>query len=93
MRYVIEELGMEVPDSNIIFCVLLQGSLDILKNMNVTVNDNLTSFHFLRHESNSRLIVSFCFHLGFNVTTDACCGFGRYNGWIICTAYGLQKSF
>lgn len=21
---------------------------------------------------------------GFNVTTDACCGFGKYRGWIVC---------
>lgn len=21
---------------------------------------------------------------GFNVTTDACCGFGKYRGWIMC---------
>ncbi|XP_050228261.1 GDSL esterase/lipase At5g08460 [Mercurialis annua] len=23
---------------------------------------------------------------GFNVTTDACCGLGKYNGWIMCIA-------
>ncbi|KAH9719131.1 Lipase GDSL domain-containing protein [Citrus sinensis] len=23
-------------------------------------------------------------HYGFNATTDACCGFGKYKGWILC---------
>lgn len=32
MRFMVEELGMELPDSSIIFCDLLQGSMDILKN-------------------------------------------------------------
>lgn len=32
MRYMIEELGEELPYSNIIFCDVFQGSMDILKN-------------------------------------------------------------
>ena len=32
MRYMIEELGEELPDSNIIFCDLFEGSMDIIKN-------------------------------------------------------------
>lgn len=36
----------------------------------------------------NRIYLSLCHfvlvHLGFNVTSDACCGFGRYNGWIMC---------
>ncbi|KAG6684792.1 GDSL esterase/lipase 7 [Carya illinoinensis] len=32
MRYMIEELGEELPDSKIIFCDLLEGSMDIIKN-------------------------------------------------------------
>ncbi|KAJ7952159.1 GDSL esterase/lipase [Quillaja saponaria] len=45
MRYMVEELNEELPDSNIIFCDVYQG---------------------------------------FNVTTEACCGFGKYKGWIMC---------
>uniref|UniRef100_A0A0A0KZW0 Uncharacterized protein n=1 Tax=Cucumis sativus TaxID=3659 RepID=A0A0A0KZW0_CUCSA len=32
MRYMVEELSMELPDSNIIFSDLLRGLMDILKN-------------------------------------------------------------
>jgi len=32
MRYMIEELGEELPDSNIIFCDMFEGSMDIIKN-------------------------------------------------------------
>ncbi|XP_028774732.1 GDSL esterase/lipase At1g71691 [Neltuma alba] len=57
MRYMIEKLTKELADLNIIFCDVLQGSMDILKN----------------HE-----------RYGFNETKDACCGFGKYKGWIMC---------
>ncbi|XP_054825316.1 GDSL esterase/lipase At1g71691 isoform X2 [Prosopis cineraria] len=57
MRYMIEKLTQELADFNIIFCDVLQGSMDILKN----------------HE-----------HYGFNETKEACCGFGKYKGWIMC---------
>ncbi|XP_057966831.1 GDSL esterase/lipase At1g71691 [Malania oleifera] len=57
MRYMVEELGRELHDSNIIFCDVFEGSMDILKN----------------HE-----------RYGFNVTADACCGLGKFNGWIMC---------
>ncbi|KAM7531419.1 hypothetical protein LguiB_034829 [Lonicera macranthoides] len=29
---------------------------------------------------------------GFNVTTDACCGYGRYRGWIMCIAPAMACS-
>ncbi|GMY30551.1 GDSL esterase/lipase At5g08460 [Fagus crenata] len=32
MRYMIEELGEELPDSNIIFCDVFESSMDIIKN-------------------------------------------------------------
>lgn len=32
MRYMIEELREELPDSNIIFCDVFEGSMDIIKN-------------------------------------------------------------
>jgi hypothetical protein len=32
MRFMIEELGEELPDSNIIFCDVFEGSMDIIKN-------------------------------------------------------------
>ncbi|KAA8520961.1 hypothetical protein F0562_011634 [Nyssa sinensis] len=57
MRYTVEELSKDLVDANIIFCDVLQGSMDIIKN----------------HEQ-----------YGFNITTDACCGLGRYRGWIMC---------
>ncbi|KAI9108322.1 hypothetical protein K1719_020513 [Acacia pycnantha] len=57
MRYMVERLTKELADFNIIFCDVLQGSMDILKN----------------HE-----------HYGFNETKNACCGFGKYKGWIMC---------
>jgi len=25
-----------------------------------------------------------CDYVGFNVTSEACCGFGKYKGWIMC---------
>ncbi|KAL6348824.1 hypothetical protein AAG906_033480 [Vitis piasezkii] len=57
MRYMLEELGEELHDANIIFCDVFEGSMDILKN-------------YKRY--------------GFNFTADACCGLGRYRGWIMC---------
>ncbi|PON69004.1 Lipase [Trema orientale] len=57
MRYTIEELGRKLRNSSIIFCDVLEASMDILQN----------------HDS-----------YGFNVTTDACCGWGKYKGWIMC---------
>ncbi|KDP25283.1 hypothetical protein JCGZ_20439 [Jatropha curcas] len=59
MRFMIEELGQELPDAKLIFCDMYEGSMDIIKN----------------HE-----------RYGFNVTTDACCGLGKYKGWIMCLA-------
>ncbi|XP_022631352.1 GDSL esterase/lipase At5g08460 [Vigna radiata var. radiata] len=56
-RYMVENLAAELPEANIIFCDVFEGSMDILKN----------------HE-----------RYGFNVTTEACCGMGKYNGWIMC---------
>lgn len=32
MRYMIEQLGKELRDSNIIFCDVFEGSMDIIKN-------------------------------------------------------------
>ncbi|KAB1215453.1 hypothetical protein CJ030_MR4G010536 [Morella rubra] len=57
MRYMIEQLGKELRDSNIIFCDVFEGSMDIIKN----------------HR-----------RYGFNVTADACCGLGKYRGWLMC---------
>ncbi|KAK6935531.1 GDSL lipase/esterase [Dillenia turbinata] len=57
MKYMVEELRHELPDANIIFCDVFQGSMDIIKN----------------HK-----------RYGFNVTTDACCGLGKYRGFIMC---------
>ncbi|KAF5729756.1 hypothetical protein HS088_TW20G00120 [Tripterygium wilfordii] len=57
MRYMVEELTREIPDANIIFCDVYEGSMDIIDN-------------HLRY--------------GFNVTTDACCGLGKYKGWVMC---------
>ncbi|KAB1208320.1 hypothetical protein CJ030_MR3G018703 [Morella rubra] len=59
MRYMVEELGQELPDVKIIFCDVYEGSMDIIKN----------------HE-----------RYGLNVTTDACCGLGKYKGGIMCIA-------
>ncbi|XP_030530393.2 GDSL esterase/lipase 7 [Rhodamnia argentea] len=28
-------------------------------------------------------------HYGFNFTTDACCGLGKYRGWIMCLSSGM----
>lgn len=30
--------------------------------------------------------MSYVFFSGFNVTADACCGLGKYRGWIMCLA-------
>ncbi|KAJ0106238.1 hypothetical protein Patl1_17508 [Pistacia atlantica] len=57
MRYMVEMLRQELPDSDIIFCDMYEGSMDIIQN----------------HE-----------HYGFDFTTDACCGLGKYKGWIMC---------
>ncbi|XP_021905183.1 GDSL esterase/lipase At5g08460 [Carica papaya] len=57
MRYTVEEVHDELPDANIIFCDVFEGSMDIIEN------------HQL---------------YGFNVTTEACCGLGKYKGWIMC---------
>ncbi|KAG6736861.1 hypothetical protein POTOM_060258 (mitochondrion) [Populus tomentosa] len=65
MRYMIEELGLELPDAKITFCDMYEGSMDIIKN----------------HEL-----------YGFNVTTDACCGLGKYKGWIMCFASEIACS-
>ncbi|KAL4023658.1 hypothetical protein IC575_017422 [Cucumis melo] len=59
MRYMVEELNTELPDSSIILCDLLQDSMNILKNNEYYgVNDNLTSFHSLHHDPN--LSLSLC---------------------------------
>ncbi|MCH88239.1 GDSL esterase/lipase, partial [Trifolium medium] len=57
MRYIVEKLAEELPDANIIFCDVYEGSMDILNN----------------HD-----------RYGFNVTSEACCGFGKYKGWFMC---------
>ncbi|KAJ4711874.1 GDSL esterase/lipase [Melia azedarach] len=57
MKYMVDELRQELPDANIIFCDMYQGSMDIIKN----------------HE-----------RYGFNATTEACCGLGKFKGWILC---------
>ncbi|KAG8659040.1 GDSL esterase/lipase At5g08460 [Manihot esculenta] len=59
MRYMIEELGQELPDAKLTFCDLYEGAMNIIKN----------------HD-----------RYGFNVTTNACCGLGKYKGWIMCIA-------
>ncbi|GLT90755.1 hypothetical protein SLE2022_086730 [Rubroshorea leprosula] len=59
MRFMTVDLNHELPDANIIFCDVFEGSMDIIKN----------------HE-----------RYGFNVTADACCGLGKYKGWIICVS-------
>ncbi|XP_015896039.3 GDSL esterase/lipase 7 [Ziziphus jujuba] len=65
MRYIIDELSQGLPNSNIIFCDVFEGSMDIIKN----------------HK-----------RYGFNVTTDACCGLGKYNGWIMCISEEMACS-
>ncbi|KAB5564613.1 hypothetical protein DKX38_004667 [Salix brachista] len=65
MRYMIGELGLQLPDAKITFCDMYEGSMDIIKN----------------HEL-----------YGFNVTTDACCGLGKYKGWIMCFASEIACS-
>ncbi|XP_011022750.1 PREDICTED: GDSL esterase/lipase At1g71691 [Populus euphratica] len=65
MRYMIEELGLKLPDAKITFCGMYEGSMDIIKN----------------HEL-----------YGFNVTADACCGLGKYKGWILCFASEIACS-
>lgn len=57
MRFMVEELNSQLPETNLIFCDAYEGSMDIIKNHN---------------------------RYGFNVTTDACCGLGKYRGWIVC---------
>ncbi|KAK6947928.1 GDSL lipase/esterase [Dillenia turbinata] len=57
MRYMVEELRLELPDANVTFCDVFQGSMDIIKN----------------HQ-----------RYGFSVTADACCGLGKYRGFIMC---------
>ncbi|KAL5814439.1 hypothetical protein ACOSQ4_025080 [Xanthoceras sorbifolium] len=57
MRYAIHELHQDLPDLDIIFCDMYEGSMDIIKNYE---------------------------HYGFNVTTDACCGLGKFKGWLTC---------
>ncbi|CAI9094331.1 OLC1v1030054C1 [Oldenlandia corymbosa var. corymbosa] len=57
MRYMVEELNQELPDSNIIFCDAYEASMDIIK----------------KHKD-----------YGFSTTMNACCGLGRYRGWITC---------
>ncbi|KAL2347951.1 hypothetical protein Fmac_001951 [Flemingia macrophylla] len=64
-RYMVQNLDAELPDANIIFCDVFEGSMDILKN----------------HE-----------RYGFNVTSDACCGFGNYKGWIMCISSEMACS-
>jgi uncharacterized protein YrrD len=32
MRYMIEELGLKLPDAKITFCDMYEGSMDIIKN-------------------------------------------------------------
>ncbi|KAG4972860.1 hypothetical protein JHK82_029796 [Glycine max] len=53
----VENLVEELPGANIIFCDVLEGSMDILK----------------YHE-----------RYGFSITSEACCGLGKYKGWIMC---------
>ncbi|PSR91430.1 GDSL esterase/lipase [Actinidia chinensis var. chinensis] len=57
VRYMVEELSLELVDADIIFCDAFEASMDIIMN-------------------NKRY--------GFNVTADACCGLGKYAGWIMC---------
>ncbi|KAF5183578.1 GDSL esterase/lipase [Thalictrum thalictroides] len=57
MRYMVQQLGQELPNLSITFCDVYEASMDIMRKRE---------------------------QYGFEVTTDACCGFGPYNGWILC---------
>ncbi|XP_010529639.1 PREDICTED: GDSL esterase/lipase At5g08460 [Tarenaya hassleriana] len=59
MRYMIDQLNLDLPGATLIFCDVLQGAMNILQN------------HQL---------------YGFNVTSEACCGLGKYKGWFPCIA-------
>lgn len=88
MRYIVEELNDELLDFNAIFCDAYEGSMHILKNYKhfgkiicllKYILFNLSSIFI------SWLIICFLFPVsGFNVTSSACCGFGRYKGGITC---------
>lgn len=86
MRFMIEELGEELPDSNIIFCDVFEGSMDIIKNHQL-YGEKSSEFSPILPKHFSLLSISsylLCSCSGFNVTTDACCGLGRYRGWLMC---------
>ncbi|CAI0408735.1 unnamed protein product [Linum tenue] len=59
MRYIVDQLQYELPQAQIIFCDVYEGSMDIIQN----------------HAN-----------YGFTETTDACCGLGKYKGWVMCIA-------
>lgn len=48
MRYMVEKLAHELPNSNIIFCDVLEASMDILKNHHrygITLSSLITNNH------------------------------------------------
>lgn len=52
-------------------------------------NYYLFFFFFQSCPSHSDIL---CYCPGFNVTTDACCGLGKYNGWIMCASEEMACS-
>ena len=86
MRYMIEELGEELPDSNIIFCDVFESSMDIIKNHESYGERSCRTLSCFT-KNLSFLLFSYyklCSCSGFDDTTNACCGLGEYRGWILC---------
>ncbi|KAE8722490.1 putative inactive receptor kinase [Hibiscus syriacus] len=69
MRFMTDELLHELPDAGIIFCDVFQGSMDIIQNHK--------SYGTIDHPNLEPFLL-------FEETANACCGLGRYNGWIMC---------
>lgn len=89
MRYMIQELNQELSDSKITFCDMYEGSMDIIENhqhygtVNIS-NPSILIDIIFASENTEQCLSNWCMYVGLEVTTDACCGLGRYKGWIMC---------
>lgn len=83
MRYMIDELNHELSDAKITFCDAFNGSMDILANRNLYGEDHCCipsqGIQFL-----VPCVLISDFDTGFQTTTEACCGLGKYRGSIMC---------
>ncbi|KAJ8451124.1 hypothetical protein Cgig2_026933 [Carnegiea gigantea] len=85
VRSMVEELSQEHPDAKIIFCDQFAGVMDVIQNHERHgYSCHAANQPLLSSESESTEEGQKCVYVGFSVASEACCGLGKYKGWIMC---------